>query len=130
MKIGNVASAPASVASTELSQRRNVSAESPQVNDIAVNEGMTNQRSQGQSVQKSEQIDDEVLEKSVEQANKTLKKHDRYIERNVHEVTKAIMYKLKDSETNEVIAEFPPQKVQDMIAKMWELAGLFVDGKG
>lgn len=77
-----------------------------------------------------EKVDDELVQKSVEQANRTLKKHDRYIERNIHEVTKAVMYKLKDSETNEVIAEFPPKKVQDMIAKMWELAGLFVDEKG
>ena len=129
MKIGNVNSTPATLPAAEQSQRRNVS-ESPQVNDIIVNEGAVTQGSQGQPTRKSEQVDDELLEKSVEQANKTLKRHDRYIERNVHEVTKAIMYKLKDSETNEVIAEFPPQKVQDMIAKMWELAGLFVDGKG
>ncbi len=32
-----------------------------------------------------------------------------------------------DTETNKVIKEFPPEKIQDMIAKMWELAGLFVD---
>jgi flagellar protein FlaG len=28
-----------------------------------------------------------------------------------------------------VIAEYPSRKVQDMIAKMWELAGLFIDQK-
>lgn len=129
MKIGNVNSTQATPPVSELSQKRNVS-ESPQANDITRNEGTAVQGSQMQTIRKAEQIDDEVLEKSVEQANKSLKKHDRYIERNVHEVTKAIMYKLKDTETNEVIAEFPPQKVQDMIAKMWELAGLFVDERG
>ncbi len=70
-----------------------------------------------------------MIEKSVEQANKALKVYNRKIERNVHEVTKAIMYTMKDTETNEVIKEFPPRKIQDMIAKMWELAGLFVDEK-
>lgn len=72
-------------------------------------------------------IDDEMLEKSIEQANKSLEGYNRYIERSVHEKTKAIMYVMKDSSTNEVIREFPPKKIQDMIAKMWELAGLFVD---
>ena len=55
--------------------------------------------------------------------------HNRHIERAVHEVTHSVMYTIKDSTTNEVIMEFPPKKIQDMIAKMWELAGLFVDEK-
>lgn len=75
------------------------------------------------------EADDEVLQKSVEQANKTLEAYDRKIERNVHEVTHAMMYTIKDTKTDEVIAEFPPKKIQDMLAKMWELAGLFVDEK-
>lgn len=74
-------------------------------------------------------MNDEMLKKSVEQANKSLKMYNRMIERSVHEVTHTIMYKLKDTVTNEVIQEFPPKKIQDMIAKMWELAGLFVDEK-
>ncbi len=74
-------------------------------------------------------IDDEMLDKAVEQANKSLENYNRYIERSVHEKTKAIMYVMKDTKTNEVIREFPPKKIQDMIAKMWELAGLFVDEK-
>ncbi len=72
-------------------------------------------------------IDDEMLEKAVAQANKSLEGYNRYIERSVHEKTKAIMYVMKDSKTDEVIREFPPKKIQDMIAKMWELAGLFID---
>jgi len=72
-------------------------------------------------------INDEMLDNAVEQANKSLRAYDKYIERSVHEKTHAIMYVLKDSVTNEVIREFPPRKIQDMIAKMWELAGLMVD---
>ncbi len=73
--------------------------------------------------------DDELMEQGIKQANKTLESSNRYIEREVHEKTHAVMYKLKDSTTGEVIAEFPPKKIQDMVAKMWELAGLFVDEK-
>ena len=72
-------------------------------------------------------INDDMIDKSVEQANKTLGAYDKYIVRSIHEKTHTIMYVLKDSITNEVIREFPPRKIQDMIAKMWELAGLIVD---
>lgn len=76
-----------------------------------------------------EVFDEDVLQKSIEQANKSLEMYNRKIERAVHEVTHAVMYTVKDTITNEVIQEFPPRKIQDMIAKMWELAGLFVDEK-
>lgn len=76
-----------------------------------------------------EVINDEMLDKAVNAANKTLAKHNNFIERSVHDVTKTVMYVMKDTETDEVIKEFPPKKIQDMIAKMWELAGLFVDEK-
>ena len=74
-------------------------------------------------------LDEDMLEKSIKQANKSLLQVNRFIEREVHEVTHAVMYTLKDVQTQEIIAEFPPKKIQDMIAKMWELAGLFVDEK-
>lgn len=74
-------------------------------------------------------VNEDMLNKSIEQANKSLAVHNRFIERSVHDVTHTVMYAVKDSVTNEVIAEFPPKKIQDMIAKMWELAGLVVDEK-
>lgn len=77
----------------------------------------------------TEVITDDMLDKAMEAANKTLAKHNNVIERSVHDVTKTVMYVMKDTETDEVIKEFPPKKIQDMIAKMWELAGLFVDEK-
>lgn len=73
------------------------------------------------------EFSEKLMEKSIEQANKALEGANRKIERHIHEVTKAVMYKIVDTETKEVIKEFPPEKIQDMIAKMWELAGLFVD---
>lgn len=116
-RVGNVSSAQAtgkSAADTESSVSR--SEKIKQMNGDANKEDKT-------------VIDDEMLQKSVEQANKSLENYNRYIERSVHEKTKAVMYVMKDSKTDEVIREFPPKKIQDMIAKMWELAGLFVDEK-
>lgn len=72
-------------------------------------------------------INDEMLDNAVKQANKNLNQYNKVIERSVHEKTHTIIYVLKDSLTNEVIREFPPRKIQDMIAKMWEIAGILVD---
>lgn len=80
-----------------------------------------------QDGQAQNDFNESLLNKAIDQANKALEGSNRKIERQVHDVTKAVMFKIVDTETEEVIKEFPPEKIQDMIAKMWELAGLFVD---
>jgi uncharacterized FlaG/YvyC family protein len=72
---------------------------------------------------------EKIMEEPIKQANKSLAPYGRQIEREIHEVTKALMYTIRDTKTNEVIAEYPPRKIQDMIAKMWEMAGLMLDQK-
>ena len=47
----------------------------------------------------------------------------------VHEYTNRVTIKLVDKQTKEVIKEFPPDKTLDMIARVWEMAGLMVDEK-
>lgn len=79
--------------------------------------------------EESSEYSEEILKHSITQANKSLAQHNRVVERSVHDVTKTVMYTVRDTVTQEVIAEFPPKRIQDMIAKMWELAGLFVDEK-
>ena len=37
--------------------------------------------------------------------------------------------KIIDKDTKKVIREYPPEKTLDMIAKVWEMAGLMVDEK-
>lgn len=86
-------------------------------------------KSQAENLEEQEILNEEMLNKAIAQANKSLEHSNRSIERSVHDVTHTVMYVVKDTSTNEVIAEFPPKKIQDMIAKMWELAGLFVDEK-
>lgn len=71
----------------------------------------------------SEQVVNDVLEK----VNKLLAGSNRRFDISVHEKTNEIMVKVIDTETDEVIREIPPEKILDMIAKLWELAGLFVD---
>lgn len=47
----------------------------------------------------------------------------------VHEATNRVTIRIVDKDTKEVIKEVPPEKTLDMIAKVWELAGLLVDEK-
>lgn len=63
----------------------------------------------------------------IERTNKALTGGNRNFEFSIHEATKEIVVKVIDTDTNEVIREIPNQKILDMVAKMWELAGIFVD---
>lgn len=47
----------------------------------------------------------------------------------IHEETNMVTIKLVDKDTKKVIREIPPEKTLDMIAKVWELAGILVDEK-
>ena len=45
------------------------------------------------------------------------------------ETTKRISITIRDKETDEIIREVPPKETLEMVAKMWELAGILVDEK-
>jgi flagellar protein FlaG len=66
---------------------------------------------------------------AVKQANKALEGTNRRFEYSIHEQTNTIVVKVIDTETNEVIREIPPEKILNLIAKLWELAGIIVDEK-
>jgi flagellar protein FlaG len=72
-------------------------------------------------------LDEDVLQKAVEEANKAVEDYDRRFEFSIHEKTKSIMVKVINTQTNEIIREIPPEKILDMIAKLWEMAGIIVD---
>ncbi len=72
-------------------------------------------------------ISDKVVIEAIEKANKAITGANRSFEFSIHEKTKQIMIKVIDTETKEVVKEFPPEKILDMIAKMCEMAGILVD---
>lgn len=45
------------------------------------------------------------------------------------ETTKRVSITIRDKDTDEIIKEIPPKETLEMIAKMWELAGILVDEK-
>jgi len=72
-------------------------------------------------------VAEKVLIDAIERANKSLAGTNRKFEVSVHEKTNDIMVKVINTESNEVIREIPPEKILDLIAKLWELAGIIVD---
>lgn len=77
-----------------------------------------------QAQQQSEQ-----LKKAIAEVNKKINNSNEEAVFGVHEDTNRIMIKIMDKDTKEVIKEFPPEKTLDMIAKIWEMAGILVDEK-
>ena len=47
----------------------------------------------------------------------------------IHEGTNRVTIKIVDKDTKKVIKELPPEKTLDMIARVWEMAGIMVDEK-
>lgn len=67
------------------------------------------------------------VKRAVEQINRKAKNSEAIF--GIHEDTNRVIIKIVDKETKEVLKEFPPEQTLDMIAKVWELAGLLVDEK-
>lgn len=72
-------------------------------------------------------IDEALWIEMIEKANKAITGATCRFEYSIHEGTKEIMVKVINKETQEVIREIPPEKILDMVAKMWELVGIMVD---
>jgi len=72
-----------------------------------------------------QQATNEKIRKAVEKLNKNLPNSEAIF--GIHEDTNRVTIKIVDKSTKEVIKELPPEKTLDMIAKVWELAGMIVD---
>ena len=67
------------------------------------------------------------IKRAVEEINKRANNSEAVW--GVHDDTNRVTIKIVDKQTKEVIKEFPPDKTLDMIARVWEMAGLMVDEK-
>lgn len=74
-------------------------------------------------------VDPEKVKEAIKAVNQKIKPTRTECQFSYHEETKRIAIKVLDQETGDVIREIPPEKTLDMIAKMWEVAGLLVDEK-
>ena len=69
------------------------------------------------------------LKKMIADMNKKIRNTNAEAVFGVHEKTNRIMIKILDKDTKEILKEFPPEKTLDMIASIWEMAGILVDEK-
>lgn len=73
---------------------------------------------------KTKEVKQKDLDKSVKKLNKFLEDERVHAEYSVHKDLNAIMIKIVDDVTKEVIMEIPPKKILDMVASMCKQVGL------
>ena len=83
--------------------------------------GQSNNGEQGQD----QQAYHEKIRKAVETLNKKMSNSEAVF--GFHEDTNRVTIKIVDKNTKEIIKELPPEKTLDMIAKVWEMAGILID---
>ena len=81
----------------------------------------------GEQQGKEQQASNEQIRKAVESMNKKMANAEAVF--GIHEGTNRVTIKIVDKETKKTIKELPPEKTLDMIAKVWEMAGILVDEK-
>lgn len=81
----------------------------------------------GEQQGKEQQATNEQIRKAVEQLNKNMANSEAVF--GIHEGTNRVTIKIVDKSTKEVIRELPPEKTLDMIARVWDMAGILVDEK-
>ncbi|WP_292143963.1 flagellar protein FlaG [Butyrivibrio sp.] len=74
------------------------------------------------------QADNEKVKKAISEMAKNVRSNAEAVF-GIHEKTNRVTIKMVDKETKKVIKEFPPDETLDMIAKVWEIAGIMVDEK-
>ena len=74
------------------------------------------------------QADNAKIRKAISEMAKNAKSNAEAVF-GIHEKTNRVTIKMVDKDTKKVIKEFPPDETLDMIAKVWEIAGIMVDEK-
>jgi len=95
------------------------------LNVVQDSQQKSNFSDQSMKEQQQQQPSNEQIKKAVEQMNKSMFNSEAVF--GIHEGTNRVTIKIVDKDTKEVIKELPPEKTLDMIAKVWEMAGILVD---
>ncbi|MCI9137804.1 MAG: flagellar protein FlaG [Lachnospiraceae bacterium] len=80
------------------------------------------------AVESKEMAQKNGMKRAVEEVNRKAKNSEIIF--GIHDATNRMTIKVVDKSTKEVIREFPPEETLDMIAKVWELAGIMIDERG
>lgn len=74
-------------------------------------------------------VERDQLIQQLEKAIRAVQGPEKTFKISIHEQTHAIMVKVFDKQTGDLIREIPPEKLLDVAANMMELSGLIVDEK-
>jgi len=74
-----------------------------------------------------EPVGEQKLLQAIEEANRVTVDPHTSFRFSIHEATHRIMVKIINEDSGEVIREIPPEKILDLVAGLWELAGILVD---
>lgn len=84
---------------------------------------------EGSQSQQNIEASEKHLKEAVKDLHKKLDNSNNEVMFGIHDGTKRVTIKIVDKDTKKVVKEFPPEKTLDMIAKVWEMAGILVDEK-
>ncbi len=98
-----------------------------QTTGVVENAQEKGQANGGEQQGREQQATHEQIRKAVEKLNKNMANSEAVF--GIHEDTNRVTIKIIDKSTKEVIRELPPEKTLDMIAKVWEMAGILIDEK-
>ncbi|EHS55366.1 flagellar protein FlaG [Paenibacillus sp. Aloe-11] len=77
---------------------------------------------------KAQQTHEQTIQQ-LQKAIDAIQGPQKMFEISVHEKTHAIMIKVLNKETGDLIREVPPEKILDLAARMMEITGIIVDKK-
>lgn len=109
------------VSSGDYPDIKNINSEKKVVSEVIKKEPNSNE--------KEKQVNSRDLNSAVDKANKVLFKNNTHLQFRIHEKTNEVMVKIVDDVSGEVLKEIPPEKMLDLVAKLWEIAGIIVDRK-
>lgn len=116
--------------SAETMEGQNIEANAPKVDDDTLTVARTQEEqredAEGNNSQEKD-VDQELIRKAMQELSK--KSQNISAEFGIHEKTNRITIKMVDKTTKKVIKELPPEKMLDMMARIWEMSGLVVDEK-
>jgi flagellar protein FlaG len=91
-------------------------------------QNFTNNQSKRAETEEQIQADNAKIKKTISEMTKKVQSNAEAVF-GIHEKTNRVTIKMVDKDTKKVIKEFPPDETLDMIAKVWEIAGILVDEK-
>ncbi len=120
----------------EPAEKAEVKAQTPEAElagqQVVINETAESENgggSAGGNAQQQSDAKNEQVKKAVEELNKKMFNQNSEAVFGIHEKTNRVTIKIVDKTSKKVIKELPPEKTLDMIARVWEMAGILVDEK-